>query len=134
MKIRVISTKDDIENLNENEEMVHLSFRPSDKDLLSIINKSQNIKVVQVPSSYMRSLSKSAKMFLDLRNITLLEGDVWGHRKDINEYYEIPNGVYKRINELMDEGFSEDEIIDKVDKETKLEPEFIRFLIEQKYQ
>ncbi|WP_292486210.1 DUF1699 family protein [Methanohalobium sp.] len=67
MKIRVISTKDDIDNLNENEEMIHLTFRPSNKDLFSIVNKSPNIKAVQVPSSYMRSLSKSAKMFLDLR-------------------------------------------------------------------
>ncbi|WP_049890977.1 DUF1699 family protein [Methanohalobium evestigatum] len=58
----------------------------------------------------------------------------WGHRKDINKYSEIPNDVYKKINDLMDEGFSEDKIIDKMDKETNLEPEFIRFIIKQKYQ
>ena len=35
-----------------------------------------------------------------MQGIELLEGDVWGHRKDINEYYEIKPRIFDRIEEL----------------------------------
>ncbi|ADI73316.1 Protein of unknown function DUF1699 [Methanohalobium evestigatum Z-7303] len=133
MKIRVLSSKDEIENLDENEEMVHLAFRPSNTDIFSIVSKCTNLKALHIPSSYKRTLSESAKMFLDMQGINLLEGDVWGHRKDINEYSEVSDNIYNRIKELKDEGLSDDEIVDKMKKETKLGPDFVEFLIKQKY-
>jgi len=42
-----------------------------------------------IPISYKKTISKSTLMFLEMQGIELLEGDVWGHRKDINEFYEI---------------------------------------------
>ncbi len=68
-------------------------------------------------------------MFLDMQNIALLEGDVWGHRKDINEYYEIKKIVIDRINELKNEGNSEKDIFKKMKKETRLSQDLIRYLI-----
>ena len=35
-----------------------------------------------------------------MQNIELLEGDVWGHRKDKNEHYEIKPQIIDRIKEL----------------------------------
>jgi hypothetical protein len=31
-----------------------------------------------------------------MQRIQLLEGDLWGHRKDINEYYIIPSSVFEK--------------------------------------
>jgi len=31
------------------------------------------------------------------RVLQLIEGDVWGYRKDINEYYSIPSSFIKKI-------------------------------------
>jgi len=31
-----------------------------------------------------------------MQRIQLLEGDLWGHRKDINEYYSIPSSVFEK--------------------------------------
>lgn len=68
-------------------------------------------------------------MFLDMQNIALLEGDVWGHRKDINEYYEIKPQIFDRIEDLRKEGNSNDEILDRLGMETRLSKDLIRFLI-----
>lgn len=131
MKFRVISSKDGIASIDKNENFIHLAFRPSNADIFSIISNNPNVKAIQIPASYMKTLSKSINTFFDLYGVTLIEGDVWGHRKDINEYYEVPDSVYDRLKELLNDGLSEDEIIEKMSKETKLNPDFIRFLIKK---
>ena len=89
MKIRVVSSKEEIDTLKLNEEIVHLAFRPSNKDIFKLIMKCPEIKAIHIPSSYKKTISSSAQMYLSMQNIALLEGDVWGHRKDINEYSEV---------------------------------------------
>ncbi len=42
-------------------------------------------------------------MSLDMQGVPLLEGDVWGHRKDINEYYEIKPEIFDHMKELKRE-------------------------------
>ena len=34
-----------------------------------------------------------------MQGIDLLEGDVWGHRKDIDEYYMVDEGAIEQIGE-----------------------------------
>ena len=48
----------------------------------------------------MATVSKSIEMFLEMQRIQLIEGDVWGHRKDINEYYTVPSSVVEKIREM----------------------------------
>lgn len=132
MKIRVVSTKDEIENLNGKDEIIHMAFRPSNTDVFSIVSHCPNLKALHLSKSYKRTLSESAKMFLDMQGIELLEGDVWGHRKDVNEYSEVSENVYNKIDELKDEGFSKNEILEQMKNETNLSPNFIKFLVEQK--
>ena len=38
-------------------------------------------------------------MFLEMQRIQL-DGDFWGHRKDINEYYSVPSSVIEKIKEM----------------------------------
>jgi len=68
-------------------------------------------------------------MFLEMQGIKLLEGDVWGHRKDINEYYEIKPRIFDRIEELKKEGKSEEEVVSKLGLETRLSEDLIKFLV-----
>ena len=128
MKIRVISSKEEIPTIG-NEEIVHMAFRPSNKDIFTLIKTCPGLKGVHIPSSYISTISKSTLMFLEMQDIALLEGDVWGHRKDINEYYEIKPQIIDRINELKKEGKSQDEIISLLGKETRLGKDLIGFLV-----
>lgn len=129
MKIRVVSSKEEIDNLSHNEEIIHLAFRPSNTDIFALIMKCPEVKAIHIPSSYKRTISNSAKMYLKMQGIELLEGDVWGHRKDINEYSEISQNVYDRIKKYRQDGMHDDDIIDKMVRETRLSPDFISFLI-----
>ena len=128
MKIRVVSSKEEIPTIG-NEEIAHLTFRPSNKDIFTLVQTCPKLKAIQIPTSYTKTISKSTLMFLEMQGIELLEGDVWGHRKDINEYYEIKPQIIDRINELKNEGKSQDEIISLLGKETRLSKDLIKFLV-----
>src|SRR5664279_3770048 len=93
MKIRVVSSREEIFTLNPNERIVHLAFRPSNKDIFVLVETCPKVEVIQLPKSYKSTISKSIELFLEMQRIQLIEGDVWGHRKDINDYYNVPSSV-----------------------------------------
>ena len=62
-------------------------------------------------------------------NIAILEGDIWGHRKDINEYYEIKSEIFDRIAELRTQGASDEKILTRMEVETNLSKDLIKFLM-----
>ncbi len=129
MKIRVVSSRDEINTLNPNEKIVHLAFRPSNQDIFSLVIRCPEVKALHIPSSYMRTVSSSIKMYLKMQGIELIEGDVWGHRKDINEYYEIPQEVFDRLKQWRTDKMQEKDIIEKLTRETRLGPDFVSFLV-----
>jgi hypothetical protein len=129
MKIRVVSSREEIPTLNPNERIVHLTFRPSNQDFFALIEACPKIEVIQIPKSYKSTISKSIEMFLDMKRIKLLEGDVWGHRKDINEYSNIPDSVIERIKELKSEGTPVERIEERVSKESKLSPDMVAYIL-----
>jgi Protein of unknown function (DUF1699) len=81
------------------------------------------------PKSYMATVSKSIEMFLEMQRMQLIEGDVWGHRKDINEYYTIPSSVIEKIKEMKIEGKSSEDIETKVSRESKLNPGMVAYIM-----
>ena len=129
MKMRVVSCRDEIFNLNPNEHIVHLAFRPSNKDVFGLVDSCPKIEAIQLPKSYRSTVSKSIEMFLEMQRIQLIEGDVWGHRKDINEYYNIPSSVIDKIRELKSEGTPAERIEEKVSRESKLNPEMVAYIL-----
>jgi hypothetical protein len=131
MKIRVVSKRKEIETLDEGERVIHLAFRPSNKDIFDLVKRCKNVEVIQIPSSYRKTVSKSIEMFLEMEGIRLVEGDVWGHRKDINEYYSISPSVNERIKELKSEGMSDEEIARKIEKEGKLNKDILLYILDK---
>jgi len=129
MRLRVVSSKEEIPELNPNEQMIHLAFRPSNMDVMALIQRCPRIRTVQTPPSYYRTMSKAARQFLELQGVELLRGDVWGHRKDIDEYYEIDDDVMERLSKLMSEERKIDEIVTLVKRETKLSEDLIKYIL-----
>ncbi len=132
MKLRVVSSRDEIDELNKNEMMVHLAFRAANTDIFKLLQNCPRIRVVQVPSSYRRTLSKASEMFLLIQGVELVEGDVWGHRKDIDEYYNIDEQIVKRIDRLRATGADAKDIANTVSRETKLSRELVAYIIKQR--
>lgn len=132
MKIRVVSSRDEIISLNPNERVVHLAFRPSNKDIFLLVETCPRLEVIQLPKSYKRTVSKSIEMFLDMQKVQLIEGDVWGHRKDINEYYNVSSSVIEKIKEMKAEGIPAEEISEKVGRESKLNSRMVMYILSKK--
>ena len=129
MKIRVVSSREEIFTLNSNERIVHLAFRPSNKDVFGLVETCPKIEVIQLPKSYMATVSKSIEMFLEMQRVQLLEGDVWGHRKDINEYYTVSSSVIEKIKEMKLEGKFAEDIEARISRERKLNPKMIAYIL-----
>jgi hypothetical protein len=94
-----------------------------------LVETCPKIEVIQLPKSYMATVSKSIEMFLEMQRIQLLEGDVWGHRKDINEYYDVPSSVIENIKAMKTEGKSAEEIEHEISRKTKLNPEMVGYIL-----
>jgi len=129
MKIRIVSSREEIFKLNPNERFVHLVFRPSNKDIFELVEACPKIELLQLPKSYRRTISKSIEMFLVMQRIQLVEGDVWGHRKDLNEYYNIPSSVTEKIKKMKTEGKSAEDIEARVSRESKLTPQIVAYIL-----
>ncbi len=132
MKIRVVSSKEEISDLGSNERNVHLAFRPSNVDFLDLMKSCPRLRVVQVPPSYHKTLSKAIKLFLDMQGVTLLEGDVWGHRKDIDEYYVVDEVAIQEIGAMIKEGESIQDAAAAIQRKTRLAPDLIKYIAKSK--
>lgn len=131
MKLRVVSSKKEITDLNRNEQLVHLAFRASNMDVMNLVQSCPRLRAVQIPPSYHETMSKAAQQFLEIQGVQLLKGDVWGHRKDIDEYYGIGEKVVGRINSLMADGNSIEDTVKKLQRETKLSEDLIRYILKE---
>ena len=132
MKIRIISSRDEINSLRPNEKAIHLAFRASNVDFLNLIQKVPRLQMVQVPNSYMKTISKAINVFLEMQGIALLQGDVWGHRKDLDEYFTIEDATIEEIQSLAASGASMDEVADAFQKKTRLNPDLIKYVARTK--
>ncbi len=132
MRIRVVSSKDEISELNPNERIVHLAFRPSNVDFLDLMRSCPRLRAVQVPPSYHKTMSKAIKLFLEMQGIDLLEGDVWGHRKDIDEYYVVDEEAIEEIGNLIKEGESIEDAAAAIQRKTRLAPDLIKYIAKSK--
>ena len=132
MRIRVISSRNEIQNLNPNEKMVHLAFRASNVDYLNLMQRCPRMRMIQVPPSYRKTMSNAIQVFLDMQGIEMLEGDVWGHRKDLDEYFTIEDATIDEIHSLADSGASMDNVANQVQKRARIGPDLIKYIAKTK--
>ena len=132
MKIRIISSREEINSIRPNEKAVHMAFRASNVDFLNLVQKAPRLQMVQVPTSYMKTMSNAIEVFLDMQGIELLEGDVWGHRKDLDEYFTVEDTTVEEIRSLAAGGASMDDVTDKIQKKTRLNPDLIEYIAKNK--
>ena len=132
MRLRVVSSKNEIPNLNPNEKMVHLAFRASNVDFLSLMQRCPRLRMIQVPPSYHKTMSNAIQVFLDMQGIELLEGDVWGHRKDLDEYFTVDETTLEEISSLVASGVSADDVADQIQRKTRMGSDLIKYIAKTK--
>ncbi|MDD4653715.1 MAG: DUF1699 family protein [Methanothrix sp.] len=132
MRLRVVSARNEIANLNPNEKTIHLAFRASNVDFINLMQRCPRLRMIQVPPSYRKTMSNAIEVFLDMQGIVLLEGDVWGHRKDLDEYFTIENSTMEEIRTLAASGLGMDEIASQVQKKARIGSELIKYIAQSK--
>ncbi|MDW7732249.1 MAG: DUF1699 family protein [Methanolobus sp.] len=132
MKIRIVNSKEDIDTLEPGEEIVYLSFRPSNEAIFSLVLKCPKLKTLLIPPSYKKTVSKSIKMYLEMHGIALIGGDMGTPHKDIDEYSEVSQRVYDLIDRYRREGLPDGEIEAKIGPELSMGPDLIRFILKNR--
>ena len=132
MRLRIVSSRDEISELNANERMVHLAFRPSNVDLLSLLRRCPRLRVVQIPPSYHKTMSGAVRLFLEMQGVDLLKGDVWGHRKDIDEYFEVNEETVEEIESLISQGTNLEDTTNTIQNKTRLGEDMIKYIARTK--
>jgi len=132
MRLRVVSSKNEIPNLNPNEKLIHLAFRASNVDFLNLMQRCPRMRMIQVPPSYRKTMSNAIQVFLDMQGIELLEGDVWGHRKDLDEYFTVDETTVEEISALTSSGATVDEVANQIQKRARLGQELIKYIAKSK--
>jgi len=132
MRLRVVSARTEIPNLNPNEKLIHLAFRASNVDFLNLMQRCPRLRMIQVPPSYRKTMSNAIQVFLDMQGIELLEGDVWGHRKDLDEYFTVDDATMEEIQNLAAGGATMDDVANQVQKRARLGPELIKYIARSK--
>ncbi len=128
MKFRVISSREEIETLRPNEKAVHLAFRASNVDFLNMMQRAPRLQVIQTPPSYKKTMSNAIGVFLEMQGIKLLEGDVWGHRKDLDEYFTVPDEAVEAIKSMAQKGATPEEMAKEVQKTARLGTDLIKYI------
>ena len=132
MRLRVVSARNEIPNLNPNEKMIHLAFRASNVDFLNLMRRCPRLRLIQVPPSYKKTMSNAIDTFLDMQGIELLEGDVWGHRKDLDEYFTVEDATLNEIRSLAASGANMDDVAAQIQKTARIGPELIKYIAKTK--
>ena len=132
MRLRVVSARNEIPNLNTNEKMIHLAFRASNVDYLNLMQRCPRLRLIQVPPSYKKTMSDAIETFLDMQGIELPEGDVWGHRKDLDKYFTVEDATLNEIRSLAASGANMDDVTIQIQKTARMEPELIKYIAKTK--
>ena len=132
MRLRVVSARNEIPNLNPNEKMIHLAFRASNVDFLNLMQRCPRLRMIQVPPSYKKTMSNAIQVFLEMQGVDMLEGDVWGHRKDLDEYFTVEDATLEEIRALAAGGASADEVADQIQRKARIGSELIKYIAKTK--
>jgi len=88
--------------------------------------------MIQVPPSYHKTLSNAIQVFMEMQGIEMVEGDVWGHRKDLDEYYTVDETILNEINALSASGATAEDVADQIQKKSRISSDLIKYLARTK--
>src|SRR5512143_1433659 len=132
MRLRVVSGRNEIPDLSSNEMMIHLAFRASYLDFINLMKRCPRLRVIQTPSSYRKTLSNAIQVFLEMQGVELLEGDVWGHRKDLDEYFTVEDATMEEIRTLVASGQSTDDVAAQIQQKARIGPDLVKYIANTK--
>lgn len=131
MKIRVVSSKAEIAQLNQKERVVHLVAPSTALLLLELINKCPQLEAIEVHPSRFKKLSEPSLCLLNVQGVTIFPGVIQGHRTDRSEYITVDEGpILQKARDLRAEGRDSKEIAAMLASETGVSPGLVEFILD----
>lgn len=96
------------------------------------MQKCPRLRAIQLPSSYHKTMSNAIGVFLDMQGIELLQGDVWGHRKDLDEYYSVEDATIEEIRTLAASGVTMDDVTTQIQQKARIGPDLVKYIANSK--
>jgi hypothetical protein len=96
------------------------------------MQRCPRLRMIQVPPSYRKTMSNAIQVFLDMQGVEMLEGDVWGHRKDLDEYFTVEDSTLEEIRALAASGTSADDVADQIQRKARISSELIKYIARTK--
>jgi len=127
MVIHILGNRDDIKKLTNRSRFIHLTFRPSNMDILNIINTCTKLEFIELSQSHIKSLSATTKTIFKQNNIKIIEGDMWGRRNDIHDDITISQDEMIEICKMVNQNQPKDHIGEYI---RSIEPSFKQNLID----
>ena len=98
MDIYVVDSRDELSKLGSIDgEAVRLCFRPTEVEVLSLIKNINNIKILCVPESYFKTMSKTIVDILKLSNVVFIGGNIKNDKMKLHTYYHMFGDSFKLI-------------------------------------
>jgi hypothetical protein len=92
------------------------------------MQRCPRLRAIQTPASYRKTMSNAIGVFLEMQGVELLEGDVWGHRKDLDEYFTVEDATMEEIRTLAASGVTMDEVTTQIQQKAKVGPDLIKYI------
>ena len=63
-----------------------------------------------------------------MQGVKLLEGDVWGHRKDLDEFFTVEDSTLDEIRTLVASGTNLDDITSQMQKKARINSDLVKYI------
>ena len=73
-------------------------------------------------------MSNAIHVFMEMQGIDL----VWGHRKDLDEYFIVDDATIEEIRSLASNGANMDKLAGQIQKKARLAPDLIKYIARTK--
>ena len=81
---------------------------------------------------YKKTMSDAMQVFMDMQGVELLQGDVWGHRKDLDEYFTVEDATLIEIRSMAASGTNMDDVAAEMHKKARLGSDLIKYIAKTK--
>jgi len=130
MILRIISNRDELKKLSPREKFIHFGFRPSTEDLFGLSQRCPRLRMIQMPPSYYRTMSKITQYIFKDRGITICEGDIWGYRRDLHRDFIIDESIIEEIRTGAKNGASIDCISNQIKEKIRISSSLLKYIID----
>lgn len=128
-RVRLVTTKEQLETISDKDKIIHLTFCPSYTNIETILNKSPELKALIIAESHWNRRSKALDLILNIAKINIIQiSSISTSSTSVCQYLEVPEHIIEKIQ--SQENLTQEQAHSILQEETEFPPNLIPFLVE----